>query len=120
MKKLRGLAEEAAKDLKNLQTDGLGKGLREFADYLNHMVTQGAMKFDSQTWRQVAERCDENLANDVELYRWICGVAGEASLLMVPGQQQISKAKLAKNIISLCAAIEQTKPRQRRASRPKK
>jgi len=110
MKKLRGLAEEAAKDLKNLQTDGLGKGLREFADYLNHMVTQGAMKFDSQTWRQVAERCDENLANDVELYRWICGIAGEASLLLVKGQHQIGRVTLNKNVLAVCNAIKEIVP----------
>ena len=118
MKKLRYLAALAAREL---ETGEPAKGFGEFRDYLNHrMVTRGAMNIDLKTWKRVSELLGENLANDVELYRWICGVAGEASLLMVPGQQQISKAKLAKNIISLCAAIEQTKPRQRRASRPKK
>lgn len=106
---LKKLARAASAEI---DTGEVGDGMRKFADYLNHdHISRGAERTDIKVWRKIAEILSENFSNDAALRRWIFGLGGQASLLTVPGQRQIERAKLEQNIASLCEAIKKVRIR---------
>ncbi|RJR13116.1 hypothetical protein C4585_02550 [Candidatus Parcubacteria bacterium] len=109
MHALKRLALAAAEEL---DAGKIGEGMRKFADYLNHdHISRGAERIDIKVWWKISEILGEKLTNDVSLRRWIFGFGGQASLLTVPGQRQIERAKLEQNIASLCDAIKKVRVR---------
>lgn len=102
MKELKRLAAAAAAELK---TGKLGDNYQMFANILNQHLIKGATNIDLATWRKVAESLGEDIGNDASFYWWLCGLAGEVSLLLVPTQHQISKMRLTVNVSELFDAI---------------
>jgi len=103
LKTLGELATAAARELR----DGLPEkrpAVCAFAYRINAMV--GTMQvFNARRWRTLAKKFGEKFDNDVDVYLWARGIAGEVSLLAVSGQHQIPEPRLVKNVRKLCRFV---------------
>ena len=97
------LAAAAARELRNHLPD-TRPATRAFADRINHMV--GTMQsFNVARWRTIAKKFGEKFDNDVDLYFWARGIAGEVALLAVASQHQIAEQQLVKNVRKLTRVV---------------
>lgn len=99
------LRELAAATADEIQTDRIGDGTHEFADYVNKQASNSMSDIDLATWRKAANKCGEHLTCDADLYLWIRGVGGEASLLLLPRQEQIGVSRLRENVLKVSLSL---------------
>jgi hypothetical protein len=66
----------------------------------------GTMRhFNDKRWATIAKKCGESFDNDVDLYLWARGIAGEVALLAVASQHQIAEQHLVKNVRKLIRIV---------------
>ena len=100
--------ELAAAAVEELNGGEIGEAVRDFADELNRIVSQGMPKIDISLWRGIAIRVGEDHAkeaNDIWVYWWLRGVSGEASLLLACLQHQIDRPTLVQNVSKLSETV---------------
>lgn len=112
---LRKLAAEAAQEIEFSpagQTDW--PKTRALETYLMKSVASplGAESGDPALWRRIGESLGEDFGPDVEnadvdpdVHLWRRGVVGEIALFILPGQRQIRRETLRRNILNFCNAI---------------
>ena len=79
----------------------------------------GTMRhFNASRWRTIAKKFGERFDDDVDLYLWARGIAGEVSLLAVSGQHQIPEQRLVMNVRKLTRVVRDVvRPRSGRKRR---
>ena|SRR3989344_6952011 len=102
MDKLRELAADAVTELR---INKGGPRVRAFADHMNALAVRGMSDLELEKWRAIAIAVGENFSCDADLYLWIRGVAGEASLAALQNQRQVNVWQLRGNVQAICEAI---------------